>query len=108
MIQYLTAASTGTVNSAYLITAILAATAVFIGGLAAVVRVIWRTANILRDNTLATQRLTSRFDDMAASVDGRFDKLSTRVESLEQREFGRHDGLYQPGTPGQSERAQRS
>ena len=88
-------------SPAYTVTAILAASVVILGGLAALVRAIWKTANILRDNTQATQNLTARFDDMASSVDGRFDKLSERVHELESREFGRHDGLYQHGAPDQ-------
>jgi hypothetical protein len=104
-VHWLAATDPSTGNVAYTMTAILAASVIVLGGLATLVRAIWKTANILRDNTVATQNLTARFDDMAASVDGRFDRLSERVLSLENREFGRHDGLYQPGAPGQYERA---
>ena len=101
MIQYLAgaAAPASPINSFYLMTAILAATVIVVGGVAALIRAIWKTANVLRDNTIATQHLTSRFDDMASSVDGRFDKLSDRVYQLESREFTRHDGIGQPGAP---------
>jgi hypothetical protein len=106
LIYYIADATTpsGGINSAYLITAILAAVVVVCGGLFGLIRVIWRTANIMRDMTLAVKDLTKRFNDFIISVDGRFDKLSTRVLELEQREFGRHDGLFQPGSPGESAR----
>jgi hypothetical protein len=98
------AANNSGISQAYLVTAVLAATIVVVGGLFGVIRVIWRTANIMRDMTIAVKDLTKRFDDMVISVDGRFDKLSNRVLELEQREFGRHDGIFQPGSPGQATR----
>ena len=106
MIEHLAAAaaSSGGIGEAYLVTAVLAAVVVVVGGLFGLIRVIWKTANIMRDMTVAVKDLTKRFDDMIISVDGRFDKLSNRVLELEQREFGRHDGLHQPGSPGESER----
>lgn len=83
----------------YTVVAILASAVIVLGGLAALVRAIWKVSNIMRDNTQAVQTLTGRFDDMAASTDGRFDKLSQRVYQLESREFGRHPGEAQPGAP---------
>lgn len=62
--------------------AILASAVIVLGGLAALVRAIWKTASILRDNTSATQGLTKRMDELSASVDGRFDKLVQRVDSI--------------------------
>jgi hypothetical protein len=94
------AASGGGISTAYLVTAILAASIVILGGLFGLIRVIWRTANIMRDMTVAVKDLTKRFDDMVVSVDGRFDKLSNRVLELEQREYGRHSGIHQPSAPG--------
>jgi hypothetical protein len=98
------AAPGGGINSAYLVTAILAAVVVVCGGLFGLIRVIWRTANVMRDMTLAVKDLSRRFNDFTTSVDGRFDKLSNRVLELEQREYGRHDGLRQPGSPGEAGR----
>ncbi len=65
------AAGSGDVATVF---AILAAAIVILGGLAALIRAIWHTANILRDNTLATQSLTRRIDD-----------LLHRVENLERK-----------------------
>ena len=49
-------------SPAYTVTAILAASVVILGGLAALVRAIWKTANILkRSNTLATQNSDRTF-----------------------------------------------
>jgi hypothetical protein len=90
--------SSNGVNEAYLITAIFAAVVVALGGVFGLIRVIWKTANVMRDMTKAVQDLTKRLDDMVVSIDGRFDKLSNRVLELEQREYGRHDGLHQPGS----------
>jgi hypothetical protein len=105
VIEYLAAASSsGGIGEAYLVTAVLAAVVVVLGGLFGLIRVIWKTANIMRDMTVSVKELTKRFDDMVISVDGRFDKLSSRVLELEQREYGRHDGIHQPGSPGESGR----
>ena len=104
---YLAASSSGGgggINEAFLVTAVLSASVVVLGGLFGLIRVIWRTANVMRDMTIAVKDLTKRFDDTTISVDGRFDRLSSRVLELEQREFGRHDGLRQSGSPGQAQR----
>jgi hypothetical protein len=37
----------------------------------------------MRDNTLAVRSLTTQLNDLAVSVDGRFDKLADRVAKLE-------------------------
>jgi predicted PurR-regulated permease PerM len=63
--------------------AILASAVIVLGGLAALVRAIWKTATTLRDNTTATQKLTERLDGLAQSVDGRIDRLAERVTDLE-------------------------
>lgn len=76
------AASPAGVTTATVVT-ILASAVIVLGGLAALVRAIWKVANSMRDNTLAVQRLTERMDELASSVDGRFDKLLHRVETLE-------------------------
>jgi hypothetical protein len=93
------ASSSSGISEAYLVTAVLAAVVVIAGGLFGLIRVIWRTANVMRDMTVAVKDLTKRFDDMVASVDGRFDKLSSRVLELEQRESRRRDGRFNPGSP---------
>ena len=92
MITYLIASGNNTANDSQVgtIFAIFASAVIVLGGLAALVRAIWKTANILRDNTIATKNLTSRIDELASSVDGRFDRLLHRVESLERdREKGK-------------------
>lgn len=104
-IVYLAAASSGNgINSAYLITAILAAIVVIVAGIGGLIRVIWKTANVMRDLMVSVKDLTRRFDDLIINVDGRFEKLSNRVLELEQREFGRHDGIHQPGSARESSR----
>lgn len=81
------------VEQASTIFAILAAAVVVLGGLGALVRAIWGVSNMLRDNTVAVRSLTTRMDELAVSVDGRFDKLAERVAQLEWREQGtRHSG----------------
>lgn len=69
--------------------AILVGIVVVGGGLAALVRAIWRVSTMLRDNTLAVRSLTLRLDELAVSVDGRFDKLAERVAQLEWQEHSR-------------------
>lgn len=78
------APSTGSIQIATVF-AVLASAVIVLGGLAALVRAIWKTASILRDNTLATQALTKRMDELTTSVDGRFDHLVHRVDTLETR-----------------------
>jgi predicted PurR-regulated permease PerM len=70
-------------SQASTIFAILASAVIVCGGLAALVRAIWKTANLLRDNTRATQTLTERLEEFTKSVDGRFEKLDARVTVLE-------------------------
>lgn len=90
--------NSGGLNGAYLVTAILAAVVVITAGIGGLIRVIWKSANIMRDLMVSVKDLTKRFDDLIVNVDGRFEKLSNRVLELEQREYGRHDGLHQPGS----------
>jgi hypothetical protein len=73
---------TGT-GTAATIFAILASAVIVLGGLAALVRAIWKTATTLRDNTTATTKLTERLDGLAQSVDGRIDRLAERLDKLE-------------------------
>jgi hypothetical protein len=73
------------VNSTEAVFAILASAVIVLGGLVAVVRAIWRIAQTLRDNTIATQALTENFGRMTVSIDGRFDSLAARVSELERR-----------------------
>lgn len=77
-----TPSATGT-GTAATIFAILASAVIVLGGLAALVRAIWKTATTLRDNTTATQKLTERMEGLAKSVDGRIDSLAERVGKLE-------------------------
>jgi len=67
------------------VVAILASAVIVLGGLAALVRAIWGIAQTLRDNTKATESLTSNLESLTASIDGRFDKLAERVALLDQR-----------------------
>jgi hypothetical protein len=76
-------ASGGGTAAASTIFAILASAVIVLGGLAALVRAIWKTATMLRDNTNATKALTDRLDGLAQSVDGRIDSLAERVGNLE-------------------------
>ena len=76
------AASSSGVTTVTVVT-ILASAVIVLGGLAALVRAIWKVANTMRDNTIAVQQLTDRMDELSSSVDGRFDKLLHRVETLE-------------------------
>ena len=83
-------ASAGSTGTAATIFAILASAVIVLGGLAALVRAIWKTATTLRDNTTATRdamaatkALTDRLDGLARSVDGRIDSLAERVGKLE-------------------------
>lgn len=64
---------------------ILASAVIVLGGLAALVRAIWKIAQNLRDNTKATRDLTSNLRDLTTSIDGRFDALAERVARLEGR-----------------------
>jgi hypothetical protein len=74
------APGTGTAATIF---AILASAVIVLGGLAALVRAIWKTATTLRDNTSATKALTERLDGLAQSVDGRIDRLAERISELE-------------------------
>lgn len=86
MLSHLLAAdapSAGSTGTAATIFAILASAVIVLGGLAALVRAIWKTATTLRDNTSATQKLTRQLEGLAQSVDGRIDSLAERVGKLE-------------------------
>ena len=71
------------VSTASTVFAILASAVVVFGGLAALVRAIWKTATTLRDNTLATRQLTERLEEYTKASDGRFDHLADRVGAVE-------------------------
>ncbi len=75
------------VSTASTVFAILASGVVVLGGIAALVRAIWRTASTLRDNTNATRKLTERLEEYTKASDGRFDLLSDRLMDVE-REVG--------------------
>lgn len=74
------AAGVGSVGTIF---AILASAVIVLGGLGALVRAIWKTANTLRDNTNATRALTERLEEYTKAADGRFDKLSDRMHAME-------------------------
>jgi hypothetical protein len=63
----------------------LASAVIVLGGMAALVRSIWRIALTLRDNTQATRDLSGKLSDLTTSIDGRFDRLVERVTRLENR-----------------------
>lgn len=67
---------------------ILASAVIVLGGLAALVRAIWRIAQTLRDNTTATKQLSTNLEKLIASIDGRFGALAERVTRLEKRRRG--------------------
>jgi hypothetical protein len=70
-------------GTAATIFAILASAVIVLGGLAALVRAIWKTATTLRDNTQATKELTEKLEEYTRATDGRFEKLADRVTLLE-------------------------
>ena len=70
-------------ETAATIFAILASAVIVLGGLAALVRAIWKTATTLRDNTTATRELTEKLEEYTKATDGRFEKLAQRVTQLE-------------------------
>ena len=85
LLVHLTAADpvTAGTGAAATVFAILASAVIVLGGLAALVRAIWKTATTLRDNTQATRALTDRLEGLAQSVDGRIDSLADRIGKLE-------------------------
>lgn len=72
-------------TSASTVFAILASAVIVLGGLVGVVRAIWKIAQTLRDNTVATRNLSESFKTLSESINGRFDKLVERVTKLEDR-----------------------
>ena len=70
----LMAAASDPGTTAYTLTAILASSVIVLGGLAALVRVIWKTANLMRDSANAVKSLTEHVD-----------KLTLRVNELERK-----------------------
>ncbi len=85
-------AAAATTSNASAVFALLASAVIVLGGLAALIRAIWKTATLLRDNTTATRALTSRMDHLDRLVAGtssasaaQYDKLTQRVEALERK-----------------------
>ena len=68
------------------VVASLASAVIVLGGLAALVRAVFKFAVTMRDNTTATKDLTAQLGDLTTSIDGRFDKLADRVSALERRD----------------------
>jgi len=83
------AADASSTGSAATVFAILASAVIVLGGLAALVRAIWKTANTLRDNTAATRQLTGRMDGLAGRIEG----LAERIEGLAGSTGSRIDSL---------------
>ena len=85
LLAHLTAADpvTAGTGAAATVFAILASAVIVLGGLAALVRAIWKTATTLRDNTTDTRELTEKLEEYTKSSDGRFEKLAQRVTDLE-------------------------
>ena len=63
--------------------AILASAVIVLGGLTALTRSIWRAAQDLRDNKLATTRNTLALDNLATQMDGRLTAIESRLRRLE-------------------------
>lgn len=75
--------SVSTIGTANTVFAILASTVVVLGGIVALVRVIWRVSNMLRDATVAIGKLTAQLNDLTGDIDTRLDRISERVHDLE-------------------------
>lgn len=56
-----------------------------LGVLAAVVRMIWKVATSLRDNTRITNATAARLAELGSKVDRGFDELAERMRRLEGR-----------------------
>jgi hypothetical protein len=70
------------------IVATLAGAVLILGGVAALIRALFKFAVTMRDNTVATKNLTGKLEDLTTSIDGRFDLLAERVAALERRPAG--------------------
>jgi hypothetical protein len=81
------------------IVAVLASAIGVIGGLAALARAIWKAAQDIRDNRIATVRNTTAFIDLSQKMDGRITALEGRMLTMEAR--------MTPGTPPQPQKAPR-
>jgi hypothetical protein len=67
------------------VTATLASAVIVLTGLVALIRSMLRIRDVMRDNTVATQRLTVSMDSLLR-VGGRLEKLERRVSKLERIE----------------------
>jgi hypothetical protein len=81
-----TSSSPSGIDQADTVFAILASAIIAFGGIAAFVRMIWKTANMLRDNTNAAKILNVKVDEL----DSRLEHLAERIATLESQE--RHHG----------------
>lgn len=82
-IAMMLAESASTIGTANTVFAILASAVVVLGGIIALVRVIWRVSNMLRDATIAIGKLTAQLTDLTGDIDARLDRISERVHDLE-------------------------
>jgi hypothetical protein len=88
MISAATQASTlGTAGAVF---TILASAVLVVGGIAALVKAIWKVASKLTDNTRATATLSAsmadlggKLDEFKVTMDGRVGSLESRVAALE-------------------------
>ena len=63
--------------------AICASAVVVLGGLIAVTRALWKVAQDIRDNKVATLANTKAVEDLSTKMDARIVSLEIRVASLE-------------------------
>lgn len=65
------------------IVAILASAVIVVGGLVALARAVWKAAQTIRDNIVATRALTTRFDKFDPATEARLAALEGRMTALE-------------------------
>lgn len=63
--------------------AIMAAAVVVLGGLIALTRALWKVAQDIRDNKVATVANTRAVEELSTKMDGRITSLEARVSRLE-------------------------
>lgn len=90
MVMNSLAGSAASYNPASTVFAILASAVIVLGGLAALVRAIWKIAVSLRDNTVAIRKLTERLEEYTKSSDSRIDRLTERISRIERQQNPDH------------------
>lgn len=71
------------VTSAATIFAIMASAVVVLGGLVALTRAIWKAAQDIRDNRIATNKNTEAILNLSTQMDGRITSLEQRMTEVE-------------------------